>query len=74
MKVIKNIAKSFSYLKHNHQRKPFSLLEEKDVHYFKGVMQEKYVVTDEHEIEPHNLCFRKNNKGSSKLLLCPQNT
>jgi len=32
------------------------------------------VVTDPIDLAAHNLCFRKLDKGDSKLLLCPQTT
>ncbi|MCB0371193.1 MAG: FAD-binding oxidoreductase [Bdellovibrionales bacterium] len=37
-------------------------------------MKDRDVVDDPHEIELHNICFRKHTKGSSKLLLCPRST
>jgi D-2-hydroxyglutarate dehydrogenase len=39
-----------------------------------SVLNQNQVVTDLDTIEPHNLCFRKLDKGASKLLLLPNNT
>jgi len=71
--LLKNISK-YCYWQHNFKRKNFNVVEGRDIEYFRSFMPRQNVVTDLEEIAPHNLCFRKLDKGDSKLLLFPQNT
>jgi hypothetical protein len=64
----------YRYWQHNFKRRNFSQLNDKDIDYFRTIMNGTQVVTDLDVIEPHNLCFRKLDKGASKLLLLPKTT
>ena len=74
MKISKKISHFFTFIKHNKVRKNYAILNPKDIDYFQSFLPKQSVVTDPHEIEPHNLCFRKHTQGQSQLMLCPVDT
>lgn len=67
-------ALSFRYWQHNFQRKDFAVLADNDLSFFRSFLPSHAVVDDPSELDSHNLCFRKLDRGHSKLMLCPANT
>lgn len=65
---------NFRYWQHNFTRKDFAVLEKDDLDYFGKILPPNSIITDTESLDPHNLCFRKLDRGYSKLLLCPSNT
>lgn len=64
----------FRFWQHNFKRKDFAVLEQKDIEYFRSILPSNSIIDDQSTLEAHNLCFRRLDKGNSKLLLCPYNT
>ena len=64
----------FQYWQHALHRKNFASLSEDDLNHFHSILPEQAVIQDADLIEPHNLCFRKLDKGQSKLMLLPTTT
>lgn len=64
----------FRYWQHDLKRKNFAVLTEGDVSHFRSFLPERAVIDDASIIEPHNICFRKLDRGHSKLMLCPSST
>lgn len=73
MKILQRTL-AFRYWQHNFKRKDFATLNEQDIAYFRSVLPAHGISDDPSVVEPHNICFRKLDKGHSKLLLCPYNT
>lgn len=64
----------FSSEKYNIKRKNFGNVQQTDVGFFKSILGEERVVTDEHEVQPYNIDWIKNCRGQSKVVLKPKNT
>ncbi|CAK1604076.1 unnamed protein product [Parnassius mnemosyne] len=64
----------FSSEKYKVKRKPFGTIEASDVDYFKTVLSEDRVLTDDNDVLPFNIDWIKNCRGQSKLVLKPKTT
>ncbi|KAI5645202.1 FAD binding domain-containing protein [Phthorimaea operculella] len=60
--------------KYNVKRKDFGKVETKDVDYFKTVLSEEQVLTDESDVLPFNIDWIKNCRGQSRVVLKPKST
>jgi D-2-hydroxyglutarate dehydrogenase len=73
MKILQRTL-NFRFWQHNFKRKDFAILNEQDIDYFRSLLPNHSVVDDSTALDAHNLCFRKLDRGHSKLLLCPYTT
>ncbi|KAJ0179980.1 hypothetical protein K1T71_004571 [Dendrolimus kikuchii] len=64
----------FSSEKYNVKRKPFNTVEIVDVNYFKSILSEDRVLTEESDVQPYNIDWIKNCRGQSKVVLKPKCT
>ncbi|XP_075970459.1 D-2-hydroxyglutaric acid dehydrogenase [Anticarsia gemmatalis] len=64
----------FSSEKYHIKRKNFGTIESADIGFFKSILSEEQVVTDESDILPYNIDWIKNCRGQSNLVLKPKNT
>ncbi|CAB3243791.1 unnamed protein product [Arctia plantaginis] len=64
----------FSWEKYNVKRKNFGTIQSSDIGFFKSILDEKRVLTDENDILPYNIDWIKNCRGQSKLVLRPKTT
>ena len=71
-KVLKIV--NYQYWNHDFKRKNFKKIDTADIDYFSSFLPKHSVITDSEELQPHNLCFRKLDKGDSKLMLLPKTT
>ncbi|KPJ20658.1 Putative D-lactate dehydrogenase C713.03, mitochondrial [Papilio xuthus] len=55
-------------------RKQFGNIQPSDVDYFKTILSEDRVLTDENDVLPFNIDWIKNCRGQSKLVLKPKST
>ncbi|XP_059048294.1 D-2-hydroxyglutarate dehydrogenase, mitochondrial-like [Achroia grisella] len=62
----------FSSEKFNKTRKEFSLVELKDIDYFKKILDKNRVLTEESDVLPFNIDWFKNCRGQSKVVLKPK--
>ncbi|KAJ2938222.1 hypothetical protein O0L34_g17559 [Tuta absoluta] len=60
--------------KYNVKRKEFGKVEATDVDYFKTVLSEQQVLTDESDVLPFNIDWIKNCRGQSRVVLKPKTT
>ncbi|CAH0627234.1 unnamed protein product [Chrysodeixis includens] len=60
--------------KYNIKRKDFGTIKSSDVSYFKSILNEGRVLTDENDVMPYNIDWIKNCRGQSTVVLKPQNT
>uniref|UniRef100_A0A2A4J6D8 D-2-hydroxyglutarate dehydrogenase, mitochondrial n=1 Tax=Heliothis virescens TaxID=7102 RepID=A0A2A4J6D8_HELVI len=60
--------------KYNIQRKPFGTIESSDVGYFRSILGEERVLTEESDVLPYNIDWIKNCRGQSTVVLKPRNT
>ncbi|XP_045446226.1 D-2-hydroxyglutarate dehydrogenase, mitochondrial [Melitaea cinxia] len=64
----------FSSEKYDVKRKKFGVLNSTDVDYFKSVLSEDRVLTEESDVLPFNIDWIKNCRGQSQLVLKPKTT
>ncbi|CAB3252098.1 unnamed protein product [Arctia plantaginis] len=64
----------FSSLKYKIERKNFGVVDSSDVGFFKSILDEQRVLTDENDILPYNIDWLKSCRGQSKLVLKPKTT
>lgn len=60
--------------KYNVKRKQFGTVQESDINYFKSILSEERVLTDENDVLPFNIDWIKNCRGQSKVVLKPRST
>ncbi|XP_049866144.1 D-2-hydroxyglutarate dehydrogenase, mitochondrial isoform X3 [Pectinophora gossypiella] len=60
--------------KYNVTRKDFATLQSTDVNFFKSVLSDDRVLTDENDVLPFNIDWLKNCRGQSKMVLKPKTT
>ncbi|KAG6464802.1 hypothetical protein O3G_MSEX014742 [Manduca sexta] len=60
--------------KYNIKRKQFSNVESTDVNYFKRILGEERVLTEETDVMPYNIDWIKNCRGQSSVVLKPKST
>ncbi|GBP41344.1 D-2-hydroxyglutarate dehydrogenase, mitochondrial [Eumeta japonica] len=58
--------------KYNIERKKFGVVTPTDINYFKSVLSEDRVLTDESEVMPFNIDWIKNCRGQSQVVLKPK--
>ncbi len=56
------------------KRKPYKKLEQNDINHFKSILPSTSMLTDPHDVEPYNKCFRQIDIGHSQLVLFPTTT
>ncbi|XP_039749295.1 D-2-hydroxyglutarate dehydrogenase, mitochondrial [Pararge aegeria] len=64
----------FSSEKYGVKRKSFGVIQPSDIDYFKTILSEERVVTDESDVLPFNIDWIKNCRGQSKVVLKPKTT
>lgn len=76
MKLFKSIQHAFSHsLASSVKTKmPFKELDDIDLEYFRTILPSNSIITDTHDLEPFNNCFRKLDRGHSQLALLPNST
>ncbi|XP_049866142.1 D-2-hydroxyglutarate dehydrogenase, mitochondrial isoform X1 [Pectinophora gossypiella] len=60
--------------KYDVKRKNFGTVQAADINYFKSILSEQRVVTDESDVLPFNIDWIKNCRGQSKVVLKPKTT
>ncbi|CAG4937300.1 unnamed protein product [Colias eurytheme] len=60
--------------KYNVKRKSFGTIHTTDINYFKSILSEDRVITDESDVLPFNIDWIKNCRGQSKVVLKPKTT
>ncbi|KOB66588.1 Uncharacterized protein OBRU01_21002 [Operophtera brumata] len=60
--------------KYNTKRKDFSTVQSTDVNYFKSLLSEDRVLTEDSDVLPFNIDWIKNCRGQSKVVLKPKTT
>ncbi|XP_047527172.1 D-2-hydroxyglutarate dehydrogenase, mitochondrial [Vanessa atalanta] len=73
-KYTTSVLPQFSSEKYAVKRKKFGVLKSADVEYFKSVLSEDRVLTDESDVLPFNIDWIKNCRGQSKIVLKPKTT
>ncbi|XP_063379361.1 D-2-hydroxyglutarate dehydrogenase, mitochondrial [Cydia fagiglandana] len=63
-----------SATKYNVKRKEFGVVQSEDVNYFKSILSEEQVLTEESDVLPFNIDWIKNCRGQSKVVLKPKST
>ena len=58
----------------NIKRKPYKKLEQNDINHFRSILSTHSILTDSHDVEPYNKCFRQIDIGHSQLVLLPSTT
>jgi hypothetical protein len=56
------------------KRKPYKKLEQNDINHFKNILSPHSILTEPHDVEPYNKCWRQIDIGHSKLVLLPSTT
>lgn len=77
LKHIRNASQVLPQLsaeKYNIIRKDYNTVQETDINYFKSILNESRVLTDENDILPFNIDWIKNCRGQSKVVLKPKST
>ncbi|CAH2107478.1 unnamed protein product [Euphydryas editha] len=64
----------FSSEKYDVKRKQFGVLKSTDIEYFKSLLSEDRVLTEESDVLPFNIDWIKNCRGQSQLVLKPKTT
>ncbi|CAH0727868.1 unnamed protein product, partial [Brenthis ino] len=64
----------FSSEKYAIKRKKFRILKPADVNYFKTILSEERVLTEESDVLPYNIDWIKNCRGQSQVVLKPKST
>ncbi|KAI5645203.1 FAD binding domain-containing protein [Phthorimaea operculella] len=64
----------FSAEKYDVKRKNFATVEAEDVNFFKSLLSEERVLTEESDVLPFNIDWVKNCRGQSKVVLKPKTT
>ncbi|XP_028161858.1 D-2-hydroxyglutarate dehydrogenase, mitochondrial-like [Ostrinia furnacalis] len=60
--------------KYNVKRKAFATVQSTDVDYFKSILGNERVLTDDNDVTPFNIDWIKNCRGQSKVVLKPKTT
>ncbi|KAL0840488.1 hypothetical protein ABMA28_015730 [Loxostege sticticalis] len=60
--------------KYNVKRKGFATVQSSDVNFFKSILGNERVLTDDNDVTPFNIDWIKNCRGQSKVVLKPKNT
>ncbi|XP_073966159.1 D-2-hydroxyglutarate dehydrogenase, mitochondrial-like [Choristoneura fumiferana] len=60
--------------KYNVKRKEFGSVQADDVNFFKSILSEEQVLTEESDVLPFNIDWIKNCRGQSKVVLKPKST
>jgi len=69
-KLISKLAFKCSSIK----RKAYKKLDQNDINHFKSILSSHSILTDAHDVEPYNKCFRQIDIGHSQLVLLPSTT
>lgn len=74
VKYLSQVLPQLSADKYNVRRKAFASIQARDVDYFKSVLGEERVLTDEADVLPFNIDWIKNCRGQSSVVLKPKTT
>ena len=71
MKAFRSLSNAFAFCK---SRLPFASISSQDLDFFRSVLPPSLVITDPHDLEPFNYCWRRLNHGQTQLALTPNTT
>ncbi|KAM3962825.1 D-2-hydroxyglutarate dehydrogenase, mitochondrial-like [Aphomia sociella] len=74
VKYLSQVLPQLSSDKYNVKRKTFASLQAKDIDYFKSILDEERVLTEESDVLPFNIDWIKNCRGQSSIVLKPKTT
>ncbi|XP_059048288.1 D-2-hydroxyglutarate dehydrogenase, mitochondrial-like [Achroia grisella] len=74
VKYLSQVLPQLSADKYNVKRKAFASIQAQDVDYFKSVLGEERVLTEQSDILPFNIDWIKNCRGQSSIVLKPKTT
>ncbi|KAI8428595.1 hypothetical protein MSG28_007334 [Choristoneura fumiferana] len=73
-RLASQVLPQLSATKYNVKRKEFGSVQADDVNFFKSVLSEEQVLTEESDVLPFNIDWIKNCRGQSKVVLKPKST
>ena len=72
--LTKKLLSQLAFTCANIKRKPYKKLEPNDINHFRNILSPHSILTEPHDVEPYNKCFRQIDVGHSQLVLLPSTT